>query len=61
MKFSITGAGLSCGFDGGAAVTDRYRGPFRFGGRIRRVVVEVEPELAPQDVDAAVQAALAEQ
>jgi hypothetical protein len=61
MRWSITGAGLTCGYDGAAVVTNRYRGPFRFGGSIRRVVVDIEPELAPIDADAAVDAALAEQ
>jgi arylsulfatase len=61
MRWSITGAGLTCGYDGAAPVTDRYRGPFRFGGTIRRVIVDIEPELAPVDADAAVDAALAEQ
>jgi hypothetical protein len=61
MRWSITGAGLTCGYDGSAPVTPRYRGPFRFGGTIRRVIVDIEPELAPVDADAAVEAALAEQ
>jgi arylsulfatase len=41
-RFSLTGAGLSCGYSGGLPVTDDYRAPFRFTGRLRRVVVEVE-------------------
>jgi arylsulfatase len=41
-RFSLTGAGLTCGRGNGLAVTDDYRGPFPFTGRIRRVVVEVE-------------------
>jgi arylsulfatase len=41
-RFSLTGAGLTCGYSGGLAVTDDYRAPFRFTGRLRRVVVEVE-------------------
>jgi arylsulfatase A-like enzyme len=41
-RFSLTGAGLTCGHDPGLPVTDDYRAPFRFTGRLRRVVVEVE-------------------
>jgi arylsulfatase len=41
-RFSLTGAGLTCGRGGGLAVTDDYAGPFAFTGRIHRVVVEVE-------------------
>jgi hypothetical protein len=41
-RFSITGAGLTCGRGWGLPVTDDYRGAFPFTGRIRRVVVEVD-------------------
>jgi arylsulfatase len=49
-RFSITGAGLTCGYDGGLAVTDEYHAPFAFTGTLRRVVVEVEgrPFVDPQ-------------
>ena len=43
-RFSITGAGLTCGRGSGLAVTDDYRGAFPFTGRIERVVVEVAGE-----------------
>ncbi|HYR95585.1 MAG TPA: arylsulfatase [Candidatus Binatus sp.] len=43
-RFSITGAGLTCGRGSGLAVTDDYRGAFPFTGRIGRVVVEVAGE-----------------
>jgi arylsulfatase len=43
-RFSITGAGLTCGRGSGLAVTDDYHGAFPFTGRIRRVVVEVDGE-----------------
>ncbi|HMD44538.1 MAG TPA: arylsulfatase [Acidimicrobiales bacterium] len=42
MRFSITGAGLSCGYGDGLAVTRRYTGAFPFTGRIHRAVVEVD-------------------
>jgi len=41
-RFSITGAGLTCGRGGEPAVTDDYQGPFAFTGRLHRVVVEVD-------------------
>ena len=41
-RFSLTGDGLCCGYDLGLPVCDQYRPPFRFSGRLRRVVVEVE-------------------
>jgi len=41
-RFAITGDGLSCGYQAGLPVCRDYRSPFRFTGRLRRVVVEVE-------------------
>ena len=41
-RFSITGDGLSCGYHPSLPVCDDYQTPFRFTGRIHRVVVEVE-------------------
>jgi arylsulfatase len=41
-RFSLTGAGLTCGFSDGLPVTGRYRAPFRFTGGLREVVVEVD-------------------
>jgi N-sulphoglucosamine sulphohydrolase, C-terminal len=41
-RFSITDAGLCCGYDVGMPVVDDYRAPFRFTGRLHRVVVEVD-------------------
>jgi arylsulfatase A-like enzyme len=50
-RFSLTGAGLTCGHSGPLPVTDDYQAPFRFTGRLHRVVVDVEgsPYLDPQD------------
>jgi hypothetical protein len=61
MRWSITGAGVTCGYDGGSTVTSRYRGPFEYTGRLRTVVVEAEPEAGPADYEAAAEAALREQ
>jgi arylsulfatase len=41
-RFSLTGAGLSCGRGNALAVSDDYDGPFPFTGQLERVVVEVE-------------------
>jgi len=60
MRFSLTGAGLSCGYSDGLPVTRRYRAPFRFTGTIHRVVVEVDGD-AFLDPEADVQFALARQ
>jgi arylsulfatase len=55
-----SGEGLCCGYDSGLPVTAGYRAPFRFTGKIRRVVVDVDgPPHA--DPEAAVRAAFTEQ
>jgi arylsulfatase A-like enzyme len=41
-RFSLTGAGLTCGRGTTLAVTDQYAGPFPFTGVLERVVIEVE-------------------
>jgi arylsulfatase len=41
-RFSITGAGLTCGWAAGLPPTDDYRGPFTFTGTLHRVVVDVD-------------------
>jgi arylsulfatase len=41
-RFSITGAGLTCGRGSGLAVTDDYHGAFPFTGRVVRVVIDVD-------------------
>jgi arylsulfatase len=52
-----SGEGLCCGYDSGVPVTPDYASPFRFTGRIVRVVVETgEPGAA--DPEAALRAAL---
>jgi hypothetical protein len=40
VKFSLTGGGLTCGFDGPSAVTKRYRTPNRFRGTLHEIVVD---------------------
>ena len=41
-RFSLTGAGLTCGYGDGLPVTRRYTAPFRFTGGLEEVVVEVD-------------------
>jgi arylsulfatase len=41
-RFSLTGAGLTCGRDEGLPVAEDYRPEFPFAGTLRRVVVEVD-------------------
>src|SRR5581483_9172990 len=59
-RFSITGAGLTCGYEGGPAVSDDYEAPFRANVTIRRVTIDVSgtPYL---DVEAEFAAIMAEQ
>jgi arylsulfatase len=40
-RLSITGSGLTCGYEVGPAISDAYVAPFAFTGRIRRAVVDV--------------------
>jgi hypothetical protein len=55
-RFSITGDGLWCGYHAGLPVCRDYRPPFRFTGRLRRVVVEVD---GPRFVDPRTEAEIA--
>jgi arylsulfatase len=56
MRFSLTGAGVSFGYSPEAPVCDDIAAPYRFAGRIRQVVIEVDGEVA---VDADGEAAIA--
>jgi arylsulfatase len=47
-----TTAGLTCGHDAGAAVSDAYTPPFPFSGTLRRVVVEVGADGVPDPAGA---------
>ena len=40
-RFSITGGGLTCGYELGPAVSSDYEAPFRFNATLHRVVVDV--------------------
>jgi arylsulfatase len=41
---------LQCGADTGAPVTDDYRSPYAFTGRIHRVVVDISGHEPPRDL-----------
>ena len=49
-RFSLTGAGLTCGRGNALAVCDDYAGPFPFTGELERVVIDVDgaPFLDPK-------------
>jgi arylsulfatase len=53
-RFSLTGAGLTCGYSGELPVTDAYAPPFTFNGTFHGpVVVEVDgPEFLDPDAEA---------
>jgi arylsulfatase A-like enzyme len=55
-----TTAGLNCGQDAGAPVSEAYERPFQFTGRSLRVTVELEPQQS-RNPDAAFGAVLREQ
>jgi arylsulfatase len=50
VRFSITGAGLSVGYELGPAIADDYVAPFPFAGTLHRVVVDVrgDPHREPE-------------
>jgi arylsulfatase len=59
-RFSITGGGLTCGYESGPAVGDDYEAPFRCTATIHRVVVEVDgPE--HRDLEAEFESIMSEQ
>jgi arylsulfatase len=59
-RFSITGSGLTCGYEVGPAISPDYTAPHRFTGTIHRAVVDVTG--APyRDVAAELDAILSEQ
>jgi arylsulfatase len=41
FRFALVGAGLTCGYDDGAPVSDSYAAPFSFTGTLHGVVVDV--------------------
>lgn len=60
ITLSLAGEGLCCGWDSGEPVSSEYESPFRFTGRIRRVIVDVSG-VPPRDLAAEMDVALARQ
>jgi arylsulfatase len=60
VRYSISGAGLTCGWEQGPPVGEGYEAPFQFTGTVRRVVVEVDG-VGHRDPDAEFEAIMAEQ
>jgi hypothetical protein len=60
VRYSITGGGITCGWEQGPPVGDGYDAPFRFTGTLRRVVVDVDGH-PHRDPDAELDAILSEQ
>jgi arylsulfatase len=50
LRFSLTGAGLTCGYSDPLPVCRNYSAPFRFTGKIHEAVITVEgdPAIDPQ-------------
>jgi arylsulfatase len=44
------GTGLQCGADGGNPVTEEYRSPFTFTGKLRRAIVDLSGPEPPRDL-----------
>ena len=60
LRFSLTGAGLTCGYSEGLPVCPEHTAPFRFTGTIHRVVIDVDGE-PHVDPDAEAQAGITTQ
>jgi arylsulfatase len=60
IRYSITGAGLTCGWELGPQVGDGYQAPFRFNAGLRRVVLTIGGE-PHRDAEAELGAILSEQ
>jgi arylsulfatase len=60
VRYSISGAGLTCGWEQGPPVGEGYAAPFRFTGTLHRVVVEVDGE-GHRDPEAEFEAIMSEQ
>lgn len=59
-RYSITGGGLTCGWEQGPPVGEGYEAPFRFAGRLHRVEISVDGE-AWRDPGAEFEAIMSEQ
>jgi len=59
-RYSITGGGLTCGWEQGPPVGSGYQAPFAFTGQLRRVVVDVDGAVH-RDLEAEFEAIMSEQ
>jgi arylsulfatase len=59
-RFSITGGGLTCGYELGPAVATDYKAPFRFNATLHRVTVDVSGD-AFRDAESEFDAIMSEQ
>jgi arylsulfatase len=59
-RYSITGGGITCGWEHGPAIGEGYDPPFPFNGTLERVVVEVDG-VAHRDPQAEFEAIMSEQ
>jgi hypothetical protein len=60
VRYSITGGGITCGWEQGPPVGTDYEAPFAFTGTVRRVVVEVDGQ-PHRDENAEFEAIMSEQ
>jgi arylsulfatase len=60
VRHSLTGGGITCGWEQGPAVGPGYTAPFRFTGVLRRVTVDVSGEPF-RDPDAEFESIMSEQ
>ena len=60
VRYSITGGGITCGWEQGPPVGVDYEAPFAFTGTVRRVVVEVDGQ-PHRDEEAEFEAIMSEQ
>jgi len=60
VRHSITGGGITCGWEQGPSVGPGYEAPFRFNGTLHRVVVDVSGE-PYRDLQAEFEAIMSEQ
>ena len=62
VRYSITGSGITCGWEQGPPVGPGYLAPFTFGGMLQRVEVEILTAGGPpRDLEAAYAAIMSEQ
>ena len=62
VRHSISGAGMTCGWEQGPPVGPGYAAPFRFTGKLHSVTVDVlDPDAPARNLEAEYDALMAEQ